>query len=284
MQYLVLVFLIFTMTLASVFRQRYTDRCKGGTFFFNCIVALLAMLVFLAVNRDWNYSIKLLPYSAGFAAAYVSASIFMLLAIRYGSFGKTSLIISFSLLIPTLYGLLFLDEALNATKIVGLVLLVISLILTNYEKDSSRVTVRWVVFVILAFVGNGMCSTVQKMEQVAFSDGVGKDLFMIVAFAISAVAMLVCSLTVPSERAGISQSVKKGWLPAILCGIATGLTNYLATWLNPRIPASILFPVLSAGGIVLGFLYSTLLLKEKFGRRQTVGFAVGTVSIVLLNL
>lgn len=284
MQYLVLVILIFTMTLASVFKQQYNDRCKGGTFFFNCIVALVAMAVFVVFNRDWNYSVALLPYSAGFATAYASASIFALLAIRYGSFGKTSLIISFSLLIPTLYGLLFLDEALNATKIVGLVLLVISLVLTNYEKDSSRVTVRWVIFVILAFVGNGMCSTVQKMEQVAFPDGVGKDLFMIVALAISATVMLICALTLPAERAVIPNALKKGWLPALLGGIATGLTNYLATWLNPRLPASVLFPVLSAGGIVLSFLYSTLFLKERFGVRQTAGFAIGVVSIVLLNL
>ncbi len=284
MQYLVLVLLIFTMTLASIFKQRYTDRCAGGTFFFNFAVALLAMLVFLAVNRDWNYDLALLPYSAGFATAYVSTSVFTLLAFRCGSFGKTSLIVSFSLLLPTLYGLLFLGEELNAVKIVGLVLLVISLVLTNYEKDDSRVTVRWIVFVILAFVGNGMCSTVQKMEQIAFPDGAGKDLFMIVALAISAGVMLAFTLLLPSERAGIPQAMKKGWLLAILGGISTGLTNYLVTWLNPRIPASILFPVLSAGGIILSFLYSTLLLKERFGRRQTLGFAIGTVSIVLLNL
>lgn len=128
-----------------------------------------------------------------------------------------------------------------------------------------------------------MCSTMQKMKQVAFGTE-GDQMFMIVALAISAVVMLLCSLALPAERKALPGSLKKGWLPAMLCGIATGATNYLVIWLNPRIPASILFPVLSAGGIVLSFLYAVVLLRERFGRRQTIGVAVGVVSIVLLNL
>lgn len=283
MEYAILIIVMFTTTLMNVLKQKYNKRCTGGTFFFTFVVSLFAMAVFVVANRDWSFNTAFLPYAVGFALSYASANIFSVLAMRYGSFGKTSLIISFSLLMPAFYGLIFLNENVTPVMICGLVLLIISLVLTNYEKDNTKITLRWILCVVLAFIGNGMCAVITKAEQ-TYNGDAGKDMYMIISLAISTVIMLICTLTIRSERTSVVQCAKKGWLPAILCGIATGLTNYLVTWLNPRLPASLLFPVNAAGGIVLSFLYSVILLKEKFGARQKLGFLIGVVSVVLLNL
>ena len=71
---------------------------------------------------------------------------------------------------------------------------------------------------------------------------------------------------------------------AALCGVFNGLCNYLVLYLNPRLPASVMFPVISAGSVVLVFVYATLVQHEKFNLRQKIGYALGVVSIVLLNL
>ena len=224
-----------------------------------------------------------------------SATFFAVLAIRHGSLAKSCLIISFSLLVPSFYGLLFLHEKITTELILGTLLLIVSLILINYEKEeitedgenekkaSKKASLQWYIFVALAFLGNGMCSTVQKAKQENYGTA-GDNLFMIVALAIVAVLMFVLAFCTREERTTIRETIHHGFLWAILCGLANGLTNYLVILLNLRLPASTLFPVISSGSLVLSFLYSIFVVREKFSTRQYIGFLIGVVSIVLLNL
>ena len=49
-------------------------------------------------------------------------------------------------------------------------------------------------------------------------------------------------------------------------------------------PASVVFPLISGGSIVLTYVVSRVFYNEKLSRRQMVGFIFGILSIVLLNL
>jgi drug/metabolite transporter (DMT)-like permease len=273
------------VTGQNIFKQKFNDKCKSGTFFFTGMIAVFAMIFFIAVNRDSYYSAKLIGPSAAFALSYASATLFAVLAIRYGSLAKSCLIISFSLLVPSFYGILFLHEPISPELVVGTILLIVSLVLINYEKEKAqeKAPLKWYIFVLLAFLGNGMCSTVQKAKQEVYGIE-GDNIFMIIALAMVAVLMFVMSMCFREERATVRETVRYGFLWAILCGLANGLTNYLVIYLNLRLPASTLFPVISSGSLVLSFLYSIFVVREKFSARQYVGFAIGVVSIVLLNL
>ncbi len=181
-------------------------------------------------------------------------------------------------------------ETVSLELILGTILLIVSLILINYEKEKAedeeaekKVPLKWYVFVFLAFMGNGMCSTVQKAKQQIHGTE-GDNLFMIVALAMVAALMFILAFCSREERPTIRETVRHGFLWAILCGVANGLTNYLVILLNLRLPASTLFPVISSGSLALSFLYSVLVVREKFSTRQYIGFLIGVVSIVLLNL
>lgn len=173
MQYILLAVTATALMFQNVFKQEFDRRTKNGAMFFSGLISLFAMLFFLAVNRDWEYDNGTLPYSAGFALSYLCATLFAVLAIRNGSLAKTALILSYSLLIPTLYGILFLGEPISVTMGIGSPCLVLSLFLINYEKetDARKVTWRWVFSVTMAFIGNGMCSVIQKAEQIAHPQG-----------------------------------------------------------------------------------------------------------------
>ena len=69
------------------------------------------------------------------------------------------------LLLPAAAGLVLLREPLKATMAAGILLLAISLWMTNHRKDTGgeKITLKWVACVTLAFAGNGLCSTVQKL-------------------------------------------------------------------------------------------------------------------------
>lgn len=286
MTYLLLGVAALAVTCQDIFKKQFNARAKGGVFFFGGMISLCAMLFFIAVNRDWAWNTALLFPAAAFALSYATCTVFTVLAIRHGSLAKTTLIVSCSLLVPSFYGILFLKEPVSATLIVGLVLLVVGLVLINRETDRENakpVSKKWVLFVLLSFLGNGMCSTVQKAEQLRFGDA-GKNLFMILALAMVTVMLLALSFLLREERALWRRTLLVGWPWALLCGCANGLTNMLTLYLNPLLPASVMYPVISAGGIVLCFLYATLVEKERFDWRQRLGFLIGVVSIVLLNL
>ena len=284
-----LILLIFlctvTLTVQNVFRKQFSLRCQGGDCFFNTTVSFFALLFFLLTADRISFSTEILPYSVGFAAVFALATVCLGLAIKTGSLAITSLIISYSLIIPTLYGFVFLNEKITALKCGGILLLLISLFLVRSEtkdKDkTSKPTVKWVIYLVLAFIANGMCSVIQNAQQRKF-DGAQNSNFMILALVISTVILLVVSLVF--ERNTLHNTLKKGIVLSAACGICNGATNYLVMTIIAVVASSVFFPVLSAGGLVLTFVISLVFYREKFILRQIVGLACGLVSLVLLNI
>lgn len=283
MIYLLLTLTAALVTFQTILQKVYNSRCTGGTILFSGMISFFAMLYFIAMNRDWSWNPAILPYSIGFGTAYAAATVYAVLAIKHGSVAQTSLIGSFSLLIPTFYGILLLREPIKDTLIIGIVLLAVSMVLTNYEKSEKKATLKWFIYVMLSFIGNGMCSTVQKAETLYIGPE-GSSLFMIVALIWAVVLLMGASLVIKEERDVWKLTVKKGGMLALVSGIANGLCNYLVIYLNPKVPASVMFPVISAGGMVMIFIYALGVQKERFKVYQYIGYAAGVVSIVLLNL
>ena len=281
---LLLLLVVVFVSAQQVTKKGFSGRVSGGTMTFSAASCVAALVVFLITSGGkLVFSTEYLGYSALFAVSYGAAVVFGVLAIQTGPLSLTSLLTSFSLLIPTFYGIFVLHEPVSVTLYVGLALLLVALVLINLEKkgEKKQITLRWVVYVLLGFVGNGACSTVQKVQQLA-QNGAYKSEFMIAALIMAILAMSVCALLM--ERGAIRESLKKGVAFYIPCGLANGIVNFLVIVLAARMDASVMFPVISGGGIVLAFLISILFYKEKLSRWQILGSVLGLVSVVLLNL
>ena len=176
------------------------DDKKMGIYTYYFVSVLVTMAVFVVnLNGEIFFEPGMILYTVGFAMCYFTATLFALKVIEVGHLSLTSLIVSYSLLIPSLYGLVFLHEGINAIKIVGLIMLLISLFCAKSAKNDKNSDVKkrnvsinkkWYVYVALAFVGNGLCSTLQKAYQL-HSGGRGKSEFMLIALCITAAAFLV---------------------------------------------------------------------------------------------
>ena len=200
---------------------------------------------------------------------------------------KTTLITSYSLMVPALAGLIVLKESMGIPMIAGMILLVLSLWLTNYRKKTAdapkeKFTLKWLIFVLLGFIGNGMCSTVQKLAPHYLGADVNLTLSTIAALGLSSAVLITASFL--TKETDLRSTLKVGAPLSLFCGLFNGAVNYLAIYLNQFIPASVMFPVLSAGEIILIVSYSLLVRREKFTAAQWIGFGVGVVSVVLLNL
>ncbi len=282
MNIIFLIIAILAVTFQSPFAKIYNiktgNRCA---YLYTALMSFFAMLFFLFTSKDLNFNKEIFIYSFVFALSYGSATAANLLALRLGSMALTTLIVSFSLMIPTGYGLIFLNEESSLWLYLGLLFLVISLFLVHYQKGENKISWKWIIFVLIAFLGNGMCSTVQRMEQIAFSGGY-KNEFMIVSLLIVSITFLIISLA--TERKQLKSTINKAIIFPIIVGLLNGLVNMLVMVLGNKMPASIMFPLITSGHIIGNYLLSRFYFKENLTTMQTVGLLAGIISVVFFNL
>ena len=279
---LYLIIIIACVSGQNITKKMYTKKANGnGAFLFSACTALFSMLFFIVTLKEFRWDSRIIPYSIAFALSFAVSNLFGVIAIGAGPLSLSSLMISYSLMIPTFYGIFFLKEPISIFFLTGLCLLVISLFLVNKKNDKSPITFKWMIFVFLSFAGNGLCSTFQKMQQTKF-DGSYKNEFMILALAIVTVVLFAASLI--TGKKDIVKNLLHACLIAPGCGIMNGLTNMLVMILSGLMAVSVIFPMISAGGIIVTYIISKFAYKENLTRMQFMGFLVGILSVVFLNI
>ena len=280
--YILLAFLVAASATEGILAKEYDRREESNSLLFALTTALGALIFWLIKEGNgFCFDIRIVPYSLGFAASYGAALVGILLAIHYGPYALTMLISSYSLIIPTLYGIIMLHEKIKLTCVAGIIFLLVSLALVTARKgERVKFSLAWIISIFIGFIGNGMCSTVQKMQQLRFSGGF-KSEFMAIALFAAIVVLLCCEIARKDiNRTSLTGCLKYG-LPK---GIINGLINLVVMILTPLLPNVVLFPSISAGGIVTAYFVSRFLYAEKLTRIQNIGFILGVFSIVLLNI
>ncbi|MBQ2135703.1 MAG: hypothetical protein II201_02330 [Clostridia bacterium] len=274
---------VITLTVQSVFKKLFDGNCKSGQLTFSALVSLFALLVFLIISKSADFTYAVIPYSVLFALCYALTTVKSIFALGCGSLAITSLIFSYSLIIPTFYGIIFWKEKIGLLQSVGILALLISLFLVRGEADKEKrgISAKWLIFVIISFFTNGFCSVIQRQQQIEFS-GKYDTCFMIYALAFAVIILGAASVIF--ERKTVKQALKKGFILSSVCGISNGLTNLLVLICVAAIPASLFYPILSGGQLILVFLISVILFKEKFLKRQLFGLFSGFIVILLMNI
>ena len=166
-----MLLIIASISAQNVLKKGYLNKVeKGGIFTYSLFSVLTACLLFGAVWCFGSGSAMLdlaaiIPYAVMFAVGYGTAVVFTMIALRCGSLSLTSLVVSFSLIIPTMYGIVFDNDPISIPMIIGLILLAVSLVLINAQKGEVKISFGWTIAVTLACIGNGLCSTVQISEE-----------------------------------------------------------------------------------------------------------------------
>jgi len=277
-----LISIIIGLAAQNAFKKGFSKKNSGrGVYTFSFMTCSAALLFYLltAGNLQWNPG--LIVYAVFFALSFGTATIFSTLAVSCGPLSLSALISSFSLMIPTFYGLIFLKESVSMGLIPGLILLSLSLILVNKRSPGSAVSIKWLVYVFIAFLGNGMCSVVQKMQQNAFAGGY-KNEFMILSMCLVVLCVGIAALL--TERKYMGHFLKSGWYLALGCGVMNGMVNIFVMILSGLMSVSLMFPLVSVGGIAVTFLISKLVYKESLSKAQYIGFILGIAAVVFLNL
>lgn len=280
-----LLLIVIGISAQGVIKKGYNNKSEGkGVFTFSSVTVLTAC-IFFVIKSGFNLPLgwEMLPYALGFAISYCLSAVFGFLAIKEGPLSLTSLATSYSLIIPTFWGLIFDGDEAGVWLYLGLLLLFVSILLINAKKKEGegKITVKWLIYALISLVGNGACSTIQPMQSRAFG-GAYDSTFMVIALLV--VFLVLASFALFNERGEIVPSLKCGAPFMVLCGAANGMVNLLVMIASATVNNSVMFPIISAGGIVLTWLVSVFLYKEKLEKRQNIGMLLGVISIIFLNL
>lgn len=285
MDYLLLATVIFCVFAQNILQKQYAK--KAGTYsdsdiLFTFFMALFAsILLGLLCLLKGNFTLQTIPYTLIFAVCFSGALLGQVRAIMSGPLSLTALFVNFALLLPTIYGVAFLEETLSFLGVVGLIALCISIPLINKTTKDKEASKRWLLYAVLAMVGNGGCQIVQKVHQMYVP---GNYALSFQFLAMLEITLIFGAYILWRKPKAIKMVLKKGSTAIALTAIANVATNLIVLTLAITMQAAILYPSISAGGIILTFVISFVFYKERYATLQYIGYLLGFISIVLLSL
>ena len=255
---------------------------KGGMFF----ICLAAVVYFFITDKGglqfpkgiWIYgTVNSIMYGIGFYSGYV--------AYKIGSFGLTRLFTSFGVVISTFFGIMFFKESATVFTYLAILLIVTSLFLMNYRKrqkdDSQEISVKWIIFVLLTVASNAAITIIGKIQHSAFGDVYSNE-YLIISYLGAAFFLFAFGLVF--ERNSIKSALKHGICFGAAAGIFNGINNLLGLLTYSYLPLSFISPMKTGGGIVISFIVSVLMFRERFSRRQYISVIIGIIAVILMNI
>ena len=136
---------------------------------FNTVKVGSAFLLFLLISlHSLSFHFETLLSASAYGLALFFSTLFGYLALACGSLALTSSIVSYSVVIPVVFGIIFLEEDINAVKLCGFVLLLVSLMMLKKPTKDVGGNKKWLLYLAITFLCNGTMSIIQKLHQTTF--------------------------------------------------------------------------------------------------------------------
>lgn len=272
--------IVLSSCIQSVAVKLYSNNKDTNVLAFNTIKASVIFLVFLALSiTSFNLNTETLIFASIYGLALGASMYAGYLALRLGPVSLTSLIVSFSLIIPCVYGIVRFDEAVTLIKTVGFILLAASIFLTNSNFDKSRpASKKWLIFVFVTLIANGVGASVQKEHQMRYP-GLYLEEFMCISMLVATILFIV--ITLHKNKMQIS---KRTFGYGIASGVTNGAANFLTLAMAGMENATVLFPVVSAGTIIASVIAGKIIFGEKNSMLKYMAIILGIFAVIFLKL
>jgi len=235
----------------------------------------------LALNSDYILS----PYSSvvwGVLVGFIAGAICFLSFIYYQRSVKengvsiTGTVGKLGILIPMIFSIIFWKEYPSYLQWVGITLSIVSILIVNLSMKSIR-TFDVKLILILLFVFGGLTEFSSKIYQ-KYALNEYKDVYLFVRFF---VAFLISFAYMFKMK---SKVTKKDIYIGFIVGIPNLLTSYFIILALDTLKTSVVFPLFSAGSIVLINIGGVLIFREKIPRKNKVATAMIIFALVLINI
>ena len=278
--------------LTKLYQKRAGDGMEAGMLFNALLGGFGALIFFVAegFRMEFTWYSLLMGVLIALCSVIYTVIGFKIMAMGYVAVYSLFLMLGVMIL-PYLFGVLFLNEPASPLRWVGLVLLVVSIALSggveNVKGGSSRT---YLLLCVLVFLLNGVLGILSKLHQIETVQPTISDIsFVTLNGLIKLVLCGSCYLVLRLRRrrqyaaaaADPEQKEKISWKSMLLLvGIVfltaavSGAAYLLQLIGNTHLPASVMYPILTGGTIVITAVAGLLVYRERLSRKGWIGIAL----------
>lgn len=271
-----------------MFQKKY--QTTAGTSFkagltYNAMTGVFSAVMFFVINK---FKIEVSGFSLLMAAIFATVVMtYIFIGFKIMEKGNMSLytlfLMSGGMTVPYIWGVLFLNEELTVIRTLGLAAIILAIVISN--SGSKKPDKKQLLLCLAVFMLNGVSSVVSKLHQInPVSEVVTSPDFAFLVMAFKAVICLTVMITF-RKRLTVDTEEKlpiKSLIPIILCAaLADGFTYMLQLIGATTLPATVLYPFITGGSVILTSLAGVLVFKEKLTVRQWGGVATCFVGTLL---
>ncbi len=278
---LILSALMFSASfLGNKLFQKETDSSVKSTFdymFLGAIVTCVSMLVTTYLN---GIKVEVTGFSFLMAALYSLNSFLMtyfaIKSFQYANLSVYSMFIMLgSIVIPSIYGIVFANETVTLNKIICFVFIFGALFLGVNKGKSQK---KAIIYYFLVFIGNGMAGVISKIHQSFTEINVSTDSFLlitgIIKLAVSGIVLLYIYRKINKTKPTL-----KACSYAIGGGLIHSIGNYLNIFALISVPVMI-HSVITTGMVLVFSALLGLLYKEKLTAKGIVSILFALIATV----
>ena len=295
MDYMFLLLSVLCTGFQFIFAKIYQAKVGNGL-----ITSLLFMLfsgitasILLLILCGFHVSINTFAFLMA-AGEIICAVGYNVVGMKMMSLGKVAVYTMFLMLggmfVPSIYGIIFLKEPITYLKIIGIVLLVIALILPVLKKEEKNKNIKlFTLLGVVVFLLNGMVGIFNKMHQISINAIPTLEFSlwqnMICVVIISFVFLLYIIINKKSNMITVyTKNALPVWWSIIAFSIISQTGGILLLLAAKTVDASIMYPVLTGGVIVITAFFGLIFYKEKINLNIGLSILLSIVSTILFLL
>lgn len=283
MQYLLILGADALLAMCFAFQKKYQSiagTSARATLIFNAFAGLATLVIFSLLNICGVYELQFSLFSAVMATLVTSLCLsYMVLGFKLLRAGNMQLYTMFlmtgGMLVPYFFGLAFLDEKFSVLRLFGVVLIVAAVVISN--TGALKPTKGQILMCVAVFILNGFTSVTSKLHQIGtVYNPVNTESFVF----IMAIAKIVLCFPIAvilskkaSEKFGSCISATTIIL-FILTAAADSASSYLQLIGAKSIPAGVLYPLITAGSIILSAIAGMIAFRERPSKNQWLAMII----------
>lgn len=281
MKYNILILIADALLSGSFVFQKLYQKGRKETLtdglLYNTVFGAVGVITFFLISR---FQIEFSVFSL--IAAFLQASLitlYTIISFKILETGDLSLYTMFlmtgGMTLPYIFGIAFLNEKFTVIRSLGLILIGIAVIMIN--SSTQKTDKRRLVLCVLTFVINGATSIIAKTHQINTQfNPVDTQSF---AFLMCFMRVILCGLlllfvTPQTHKQSKSFSIKRLLLFTTVSSILWNISYILQLIGAKNLPATVLYPLITGGCIILTSLFGVLFLKEKLNTKQIISIVI----------
>lgn len=258
--------------LSKLYQEKAGTSAKAG-FAFNAMTGLFTALIFLAINgfklSITSYSLIMAVLKNIFCIAYTIVG-FKILKMQ-GMAIYTIFLMSGGMMLPYIWGLLFLDEQFSALRMIGLLLITGGIIASNFTDE--KINPKSLALCAVVFLLNGAVSVVSKLHSIETVNAVSANDFIIIGGFLTFIMSIAGCLA--DKRTEKMQVGKVGILALMFfAALVSGLSYLIQLMGAKELPATVLYPFITGGSMIFSAVAGRIFFKEKFKRNIVISIAL----------